>query len=309
MELKEILSANPPLEAVVEKIEKKKENKNPPLLFNLAELQNECSRLFKLSPDETLKIVQELYEKKLVTYPRTDARVLSSAVAKEIYKNISGLKNYEHGSIYAAEILETGCYKNLIKTRYVNDKQITDHYAIIPTGQGLNALRSISVQGSKVYEVIVRRFLSIFYPPAVYQKINLVSVIEKEKLFSSFKILVSEGYLKVTPNSFGKKKDNAGKEEKTIAEDGEFLNWILGIKKGSYLSIEDFSIKEGETSPPKRYTSGSMILAMENAGQLIEDEELRAQIKGSGIGTSATRAEILKKLVTIKYLELNKKHR
>lgn len=306
MELKEILSANPPLEAVVEKIEKKKENKNPPLLFNLAELQNECSRLFKLSPDETLKIVQELYEKKLVTYPRTDARVLSSAVAKEIYKNISGLKNYEHGSIYATEILETGSYKNLIKTRYVNDKQITDHYAIIPTGQGLNALRSISVQGSKVYEVIVRRFLSIFYPPAVYQKINLVSVIEKEKLFSSFKILVSEGYLKVTPNSFGKKKDNAGKEE-TITEDGDFLNWILGIKKGSPLSIEDFSIKEGETSPPKRYTSGSMILAMENAGQLIEDEELRAQIKGSGIGTSATRAEILKKLVTIKYLELNKK--
>ena len=307
MELKEILSANPPLEAVVEKIEKKKENKNPPLLFNLAELQNECSRLFKLSPDETLKIVQELYEKKLVTYPRTDARVLSSAVAKEIYKNISGLKNYEHGSVYATEILETGAYKNLIKTRYVNDKQITDHYAIIPTGQGLSALRSLSMQGSKVYEVIVRRFLSIFYPPAVYQKINLVSVIEKERLFSSFKILISEGYLKVTPNSFGKKKENSGKEEEQISEDGDFLNWILGIRKGSILSIENFSIKEGETSPPKRYTSGSMILAMENAGQLIEDEELRAQIKGSGIGTSATRAEILKKLVTIKYLELNKK--
>lgn len=307
VELKGILSANPPLEAVVEKIEKKKENKNPPLLFNLAELQNECSRLFKLSPDETLKIVQELYEKKLVTYPRTDARVLSSAVAKEIYKNISGLKNYEHGSIYATEILETGTYKNIIKTRYVNDKQITDHYAIIPTGQGLNALRSISAQGSKVYEVIVRRFLSIFYPPAVYQKINLVSVIEKERLFSSFKILVSEGYLKVTSNSFGKKKESLGKEEEQIAEDGDFLNWILGIRKGSLLSIENFSIKEGETSPPKRYTSGSMILAMENAGQLIEDEELRAQIKGSGIGTSATRAEILKKLVTIQYLELNKK--
>ncbi len=307
IKLKEILSANPPFESVVEKIEKKKENKNPPLLFNLAELQNECSRLFKLSPDETLKIVQELYEKKLVTYPRTDARVLSSAVAKEIYKNISGLKNYEHGSVYASEILEAGTYKNLIKTRYVNDQQITDHYAIIPTGQGIGALRSISVQGSKVYEVIVRRFLSIFYPPAVYQKINLISMIEKERLFSSFKILVSEGYLKVTSNSFGKKKISSAKEEEQLSKDSDFFNWISGIRKGSILSIEDFCIKEGETSPPKRYTSGSMILAMENAGQLIEDEELRAQIKGSGIGTSATRAEILKKLVTIKYLELSKK--
>ena len=306
-ELKNILSANPPLEAIVEKIEKKKENKNPPLLFNLAELQNECSRLFKLSPDETLKIVQELYEKKLVTYPRTDARVLSSAVAKEIYKNLSGLKGYEHGSTYAMEILETGSYKNLTKTRYVNDKQITDHYAIIPTGQGLSALRSISMQGSKVYEVIVRRFLSIFYPPAVYQKINLISVIEKEKLFSTFKILISEGYLKVTQNSFGRKKEDTGKEGEQISEDTGFLNWIQGIQKGNVLPIERFYIKEGETSPPKRYTSGSMILAMENAGQLIEDEELRAQIKGSGIGTSATRAEILKKLVTIKYLDLNKK--
>ena len=300
-QLLDILSANPPLTAVAEKIEKKKENKNPPLLFNLAELQNECSRFFKLSPDETLRIVQELYEKKLVTYPRTDARVLSTAVAKEISKNIRGLRNYEHASRFAEEILEAGSYKNIGKTRYTNDKQITDHYAIIPTGQGLGALKGLNLQSQKVYEVIVRRFLSIFYPPAVYQKISLVSSIEKERLFSSFKILVSEGYLKVTGYSFGKnKKDETGGkgQEEEQVEDGAFLEMIQGVKKGSTLPVKEFYIKEGETSPPKRYTSGSMILAMENAGQLIEDEELRAQIKSSGIGTSATRAEILKKLIT-----------
>lgn len=304
--LVELLSAHPPLTAQVEKLEKKKENKNPPLLFNLAELQNECSRLFKLSPDETLKIVQELYEKKLVTYPRTDARVLSTAVAKEISKNLRGLLGYEQGKEYAGEILELGSYKSIGKTRYVNDKQITDHYAIIPTGQGLGALKSLSLTASRVYEVVVRRFLSIFYPPAVYQKVSLTSVIEKERLFSSFKVLVSEGYLKVTGYSFGKKKEE-GKEQEEQTGDAGFLELLQGIKKGSSLPVESFYIKEGETSPPKRYTSGSMILAMENAGQLIEDEELRAQIKGSGIGTSATRAEILKKLMTIQYLALNKK--
>ena len=305
-----ILSANPPFTAEVEKIEKKKENKNPPLLFNLAELQNECSKLFKLSPDETLKIVQELYEKKLVTYPRTDARVLSSAVAKEISKNIKGLLNYEHANPFAGEILEQGSYKNIGKTRYVNDKQITDHYAIIPTGQGMGTLKSLNVQSARVYEVIVRRFLSIFYPPAVYQKISLVSVTEKERLFSSFKVLISQGYLKIAGYSFGKnKKEEIGQkgQEEEQTEDTAFLERIQKVKKGSSLPIQKFYIKEGETSPPKRYTSGSMILAMENAGQLIEDEELRAQIKGSGIGTSATRAEILKKLITIKYLALNKK--
>ncbi len=306
-ELKAILSADPPFKAVVEKIEKKKENKNPPLLFNLAELQNECSRLFKISPDETLKIVQELYEKKLVTYPRTDARVLSTAVAKEIQKNIGGLRGYVHGKPFAEEILAEGSYKDLAKTRYVNDKQITDHYAIIPTGQGMGALGSLHPSAAKVYETVVRRFLSIFYPPAVYQKVSIVSVIEKERLFSSFKILVSEGYLKVVQNSFAKKKEESAQEEGEQTEDTSFLEILQTIKKGSELDITDFQIKEGETSPPKRYTSGSMILAMENAGQLIEDEELRAQIKGSGIGTSATRAEILKKLMTIKYLALNKK--
>lgn len=297
------LSANEPLQAVVEKTEQRKENKNPPLLYNLAELQNDCSRRFKISPDETLKIVQELYEKKLVTYPRTDARVLSTAVAKEISRNLNGLKNYAAASPFAMEILEQGSYKGIGRSRYTNDKQITDHYAIIPTGQGLGALKSVSTQAGQVYEAIVRRFLSIFYPPAVYQKVSVVTGIEKEKFFSSFKVLVEEGYLKVAGVPAPKKKDDG--EEMTCTK--EFLEKLKTLKKGMVLPVKGFEIREGETSPPKRYTSGSLILAMENAGQLIEDEELRAQIKGSGIGTSATRAEILKKLLTIKYLALNKK--
>ena len=332
------LSVSQPLQCTVEKIERKKENRNPPLLFNLAELQNVCSKLFKISPDETLKIVQELYEKKLVTYPRTDARVLSTAAAKEIYKNISGLRNYEHTAEIAQHIIEQGNYKNLAKTRYVNDKQITDHYAIVPTGQGLNTLRSVSLTAQRVYETIVRRFVCIFYPPAVYQKISLVTKIQNESFFSSFKVLLDEGYLKVATNSFAKRKaadamssvnragvaGNEGSEEEDpdtgknggnkaddsaedMACDTRLLAALQNLKKGDILSVDSLSIKEGETSPPKRYNSGSMILAMENAGQLIEDEELRAQIKSCGIGTSATRAEILKKLCNIKYLALNKK--
>ena len=332
------LSVSQPLQCTVEKIERKKENRNPPLLFNLAELQNVCSKLFKISPDETLKIVQELYEKKLVTYPRTDARVLSTAAAKEIYKNISGLRNYEHTAEIAQHIIEQGNYKNLAKTRYVNDKQITDHYAIVPTGQGLNTLRSVSLTAQRVYETIVRRFVCIFYPPAVYQKISLVTKIQNESFFSSFKVLLDEGYLKVATNSFAKRKaadamssvnragaaGNEGSEEENpdtgknggnkaddsaedMACDTRLLAALQNLKKGDILSVDSLSIKEGETSPPKRYNSGSMILAMENAGQLIEDEELRAQIKSCGIGTSATRAEILKKLCNIKYLALNKK--
>ena len=332
------LSVSQPLQCTVEKIERKKENRNPPLLFNLAELQNVCSKLFKISPDETLKIVQELYEKKLVTYPRTDARVLSTAAAKEIYKNISGLRNYEHTAEIVQHIIEQGNYKNLAKTRYVNDKQITDHYAIVPTGQGLNALRSVSLTAQRVYETIVRRFVCIFYPPAVYQKISLVTKIQNESFFSSFKVLLDEGYLKVATNSFAKRKaadamsggnragaaGNEGSEEEDpdtgknggnkaddsaedMACDTRLLAALQNLKKGDILSVDSLSIKEGETSPPKRYNSGSMILAMENAGQLIEDEELRAQIKSCGIGTSATRAEILKKLCNIKYLALNKK--
>ena len=296
-ELIRVLSQEQPFQAVVEKIERKNENKNPPLLFNLAELQNECSRLFKISPDETLKIVQELYEKKLVTYPRTDARVLSTAVAKEIHKNLKGLCGFEPTGSFAAEVLEQGNYKKIASTRYVNDKQITDHYAIIPTGQGLGALRSVSARSAKVYELIARRFLSIFYPAAVYKKVSLVTMIGKERFFSACRVLEKEGYLKVIN---GKKSG----EEQT---DQHLLTRLQNLKKGSVLLVKGLEIKEGETAPPKRYNSGSMILAMENAGQLIEDEELREQIKGSGIGTSATRAEILKKLISNQYIALNKK--
>ena len=308
------LSTQQPLICTVEKIERKKENKNPPLLFNLAELQNVCSKLFKISPDETLSIVQDLYEKKLVTYPRTDARVLSTAVAKEIYKNISGLRNYPQAGEAAQGALELGAYKNIAKTRYTNDKQITDHYAIIPTGQGLGALKGLSLTAQRVYETIVRRFLSIFYPPAVYQKVSLVTKMENESFFSSFKVLLSEGYLKIAANSFAKKSmaEVSGKTPESEGEgevscDEALLAALQKLKKGDILNINGLGIKEGETSPPKRYNSGSMILAMENAGQLIEDEDLRSQIKGSGIGTSATRAEILKKLFNIRYLSLNKK--
>ncbi len=297
-----------PREAEVVSVERKKETRYAPLLYNLAELQNDCSRRFKISPDETLKVTQELYEKKLVTYPRTDARVLSSGVAKEIHKNIGGLRSYSAVSAYAQEILAQGSYKGIGKSRYTNDKQITDHYAIIPTGQGLAALSGLSSTGQQVYELIVRRFLSIFYPPAIYQKTGVVTQMGKEKFFSNFKVLIQEGYLKVTPNTYDQKKKKGEEEsEEASSCDAVLQEALQKLCKGAKLPVKDAKIKEGETSPPKRYNSGSMILAMENAGQLIEDEELRAQIKGSGIGTSATRAEILKKLVNIKYMALNKK--
>ncbi len=300
-ELIAYLSGDDPLICTVASIEKKKEKKNPPLLYNLAELQNECSKRFKISPDETLRIVQELYEKKLVTYPRTDARVLSTAVAKEIHKNLNGLSKYEMASPYLKDIVTFGSHKGLEKTRYVNDKQITDHYAIIPTGQGLQALNRVSHTVKQVYDTIVRRFLSIFYPPAVCQKVSIVTKIKEESFFSNFKVLAEEGYLKVAG------RGNAGKPDSETEMDMGFFELIQKVKKGTVLQVKELTIKEGETSPPKRYNSGSIILAMENAGQLIEDEDLRAQIKGSGIGTSATRAEILKKLIHIKYLMLNKK--
>ena len=311
-EFMQYLREEPESPPVVESIEKKKETKNPPLLYNLAELQNDCSKLFKISPDETLRIAQELYEKKLTTYPRTDARVLSSAVAKEIHKNIGGLKGYDIAVSYAAEVLNTGSYKTIAKTRYVNDKQITDHYAIIPTGQGLGALNSLHPTSAKVYEIIVRRFLSIFYPAAVYQKINIGVLMKGEYFSTGFKVLTQEGYLPVTKYSFSKKKAESDENEEKADEqetscDEAFMETIKSLKKGKELRMTGLDKKEGETSPPKRYNSGTMILTMENAGQFIEDEELRAQIKGSGIGTSATRAEILKKLVNIKYLALNKK--
>lgn len=302
----DFLSEEKPIMTEVFSVERKKENKNAPLLYNLAELQNECSKLFKISPDQTLTIVQELYEKKLVTYPRTDARVLSTAVAKEIEKNIKGLLAYQHGAVFAKEILAKGSQKGIEKTRYVNDKQITDHYAIIPTGQGLNTLSSLNGNSVHVYETIVRRFLSIFYPPAVYQKITVITKTKQEAFYASFKVLLEEGYLKVTGKSFLPKKEEKDNVE-DVKCDSKMLDALQKLKKGMLLQINELNIKEGETSPPKRYNSGSLILAMENAGQLIEDEELRAQIKGSGIGTSATRAEILKKLLKNNYIELNKK--
>ncbi len=302
---KELLESLVPItEGVVKSVERKKETKNPPLLYNLAELQNECSKLFKISPDETLRIAQELYEKKLTTYPRTDARVLSSAVAKEISKTLNGLHKIGAMVSVVEEISKSGAVSKLPKSRYVNDKQITDHYAIIPTGQGLNAYDTLSSTAKKVYEVIVRRFLSIFFPPAVYQKVTLETVLGKESFFAGYKTLKEEGYLKVLRYSFRKGDNIEDSEGKMTPVLQEFL---AQVKKGEVIGKDSLSIKEGETSPPKRYNSGSIILAMENAGQLIEDEELRAQIKGSGIGTSATRAEILKKLFHIDYLHLNKK--
>ncbi len=311
-----LTGSSPQIQLLAEiiQMEKKKENKNPPLLYNLAELQNDCARIFKISPDETLKIAQELYEKKLVTYPRTDARVLSTAVAKEIGKNIGGLKNLNNARVFAEEILEMGSYKNIARTRYVNDSQITDHYAIIPTGQGLNALGSVSPTAARVYEAIVKRFLCIFYPAAEYRKVGITARIKKECFFATFRVLEKEGYLKVLGNS-SERRARGGSGEKDTGEDsGEEespdqsdLQAIMNLKKGMQLPVKALNIKEGETAPPKRYSSGTLILAMENAGQLIEDEELRAQIKGSGIGTSATRAEILNKLIKITYLSLNKK--
>lgn len=285
-------------ETIVVSSSKRQEKKNPPLLYNLAELQNECSKRFKLSPDETLKVVQDLYEKKLVTYPRTDARVLSSAVAKEIYKNIGGLNNDTPLSGFANEIMQGKKYQGIIKSKYVDDKKITDHYAIIPTGQAVGSLSRISEMGQKVYDVIARRFLSIFMPPAVYLKIKLQTQTKGEAFFANFKMLKDPGYLKVTGMG-GQKKEAQLTEEQIHA--------ISSLKKGMPLPVKDYTIKDGTTSAPKRYNSGSLILAMENAGQLIEDEDLREQIKGSGIGTSATRAEIVKKLVSNKYIALNKK--
>ncbi|SFU77155.1 DNA topoisomerase [Butyrivibrio sp. M55] len=311
-----------PVSASVLKCEKKKEAKNPPLLYNLAELQNDCSRFFKISPDETLAVAQELYEKKLTTYPRTDARVMSSAIAKVIDKNINGLSAYAPCAIFAKAILQHEAYKGIEKTRYVNDKAITDHYAIIPTGQGLSALQGLSPTSAKVYEIIVRRFLAVFYPPANYQKVALELAMDnkeeegkKEHFFANFKILTQKGYLHVMDYSFFKDKDKGKKaddekenegEDETVTDE-ELFEHLQKLKKNDVLSAESFELKEGETTPPKRYNSGTMILTMENAGQFIEDEELRAQIKGSGIGTSATRAGILTKLVNIKYLNLNKK--
>ena len=305
-ELIQFLKQPEPYAVKVEKLEKKVEKKNPPMLYNLADLQNDCSRLFKISPDQTLQIVQELYEKKLVTYPRTDARVLSTAVSKEIHKNIGGLKNYGPLAGYADKALNDGLYKGIAKTKYVNDKQITDHYAIIPTGQGFQALNAVSETAKGVYEIIARRFLSIFYPPAEYQKASLTLERKGERFFASFKVLYKQGFLEVAGNAFSSAKKK-GEEEEDEKFSPTLIKFIAGLKKGSEVTAQSFIIREGETKPPVRYTSGSLVIAMEKAGSDIEEEELRDYMKGSGIGTSATRAEIIKKLININYMDLNKK--
>ena len=330
-ELIEYLKDPPPVELVIKSISSKTEKKNPPMLYNLAELQNDCSRFFKISPTDTLNIVQELYEKKLVTYPRTDARVLSTAIAKEIDKDINGLCNYQPVASFAQNIIKQKGYSGIEKSKYVNDKLITDHYAIIPTGQGLGQLGKLTPIQAKVYDKIVRRFLSIFYPPAEYKKLAITLERNKEQFSASFKLLVKPGYLKIADPDLMKKMagektdsdsagnssgegDDAGKDGGSGENDSEnqvaaadVIEYISKLKKGDVMSCGGFDIKEGKTNPPKRYTSGSMILAMENAGNLIEDEELREQIKGSGIGTSATRDSIITKLVNNKYIGLNKK--
>ena len=282
---------------IVTEIKRTKQKENAPLLFNLAEIQNECSKVFKIKPDETLAAIQELYEKKLVTYPRTDARVISSAVAKEISKNLNGIaKGFKDQEVqkYLSKMIEEKYSTNLIKTKYVNDSKITDHYAIIPTGQGYENYDKLSALQKDIYKIIVKRFLSIFFPAAEFNKVNLTINVENEMFTASEKVCIKQGYLEVLKN-----KNTEDKKEENFM--------LKELKKGQELNILNMNTKEAETNPPKRYNSGSMILAMENAGKLIEDEELREQIKGAGIGTSATRAEIIKKLERINYIGINNK--
>ena len=309
----EEMIASLPKEVILKSKKKTKEQKKPPFLYNLTDLQGECSKLFKISPDQTLSVIQNLYERKLVTYPRTDARVLSTAVAKEINKNIYGLTKYPICADLAKEVLDSGSYKGIEKTKYVNDKAITDHYAVIPTGQGLEALASLNDVTKKVYEIIVRRFLSIFYPSAEYEKVAICVSAGNESFFSNFKVLKSEGYLRATNYSFSKKKEgddkqpDKGNEDEEIKVDSDFLEQFDKYKSGDTLFAKSYEIKEGETSAPKRYDSGTLMKAMENAGNQIEDEDLRAQIKANGIGTPATRSGILEKLCKNGYLKNNTK--
>ena len=288
-------------QAIVSEVKKSKQKENAPLLYNLAEIQNECTKLFKIKPDQTLEIIQNLYEKKLVTYPRTDARVLSTAIAKVISKNLNGLaQNYKDEEIqnYIRKMIDEKYSTNLIKTKYVDDSKITDHYAIIPTGQGLENFNSLISLHKEVYKIIVKRFLAIFYPPAEFNKVSAIITIENENFYANGKVCIKKGYLEIL-------KNNAREETNESKEDN--LEILKNIKKGSNIDVKQLFTKEGETNPPSRYNSGSIILAMENAGKLIEDESLREQIKGAGIGTSATRAEIVKKLEKIKYISINEK--
>ena len=306
-------------EAKISELKKSKQKENAPLLFNLAEIQNECTKRFKIKPDETLDVIQNLYEKKLVTYPRTDARVLSTAVAKEISKNLNGLmRGYKDEEVQnlLKKMVDEKYSTNLVKTKYVNDSKITDHYAIIPTGQGYENYEKLPELHKKVYNTIVKRFIAIFYPPAEYNKVNVVVDVENETFIASGKVCISQGYLEVLrpQNKAKKSTSNAqnvenNSESSKESEDGieNNLEVFKSLKKGQEILVNNYEIKEAETTPPSRYNSGSLILAMENAGKLIEDEELREQIKGAGIGTSATRGEIIKKLEKIKYIDINSK--
>ncbi|MCI8636936.1 MAG: type IA DNA topoisomerase [Clostridia bacterium] len=303
-------------QAKITELKKSKQKENAPLLFNLAEIQNECTKRFKIKPDQTLEIIQNLYEKKLVTYPRTDARVLSTAVAKEISKNLNGIaRSFQDEEIqgYIKKMVEEKYSTNLVKTKYVNDSKITDHYAIIPTGQGYENYNQLPDLQKQVYKVIVKRFLAIFYPPAEYNKIQVTANIENETFYCSGKVCIKQGFLEIlkpinkqAKKSTKKEKDVENQEENKEETENN-LDILKKLKKGQTIEVKNFEIKDAETSPPSRYNSGSIILAMENAGKLIEEEELREQIKGAGIGTSATRAEIMKKLEKIKYIDVNNK--
>ncbi len=311
-EAKEFINGLQGKEAKISELKKSNQKENAPLLYNLAEIQNQCTKLFKIKPDETLEIIQNLYERKLVTYPRTDARVLSTAVAKEITKNLNGIaRGYKDEEVqcYIKKMVDEKYSTNIVKTKYVNDSKITDHYAIIPTGQGYENFNNLPDLQKKVYKVIVTRFLAIFYPPAEYNKIQVTVEIENETFNCSAKICVKQGFLEILKDDKkGNKKTTGNEEEQNENNEKQTnLDILKNLKKGQDIEIRNFELKEAETSPPTRYNSGSMILAMENAGKLIEEEELREQIKGAGIGTSATRAEIIKKLEKIKYIEINSK--
>ena len=313
-ELIAYLSEEKPIQCIVESVEKKKEKKNPPLLYNLAELQNDCSKRFKISPDEALRVVQELYEKKLVTYPRTDARVISTAVAKVITKNLNGIaKGFKDEEIqqYLKKMSQEKYSTDLLKTKYVNDSKITDHYALIPTGQGFENYDKLPDLQKNVYRLIVKRFLAIFYPPAEYNKVSVTIEVEngqnKEEFSCSGKVCLNPGYLEVLKGKSTESTQNVDKTQENTDDEVDSLVILAELKKGKEVDVINYETKEAQTNPPTRYNSGSMILAMENAGKLIEDEELREQIKGAGIGTSATRAEIMKKLERIQYIQINDK--
>ena len=304
--------------AKITELKKSKQKENAPLLFNLAEIQNQCTKRFKIKPDQTLEIIQNLYEKKLVTYPRTDARVLSTAVAKEITKNLNGItRGYKDEEVqgYIKKMIDEKYSTNLTKTKYVNDSKITDHYAIIPTGQGYENFNSLPDLQKQVYKVIVTRFLAIFYPPAEFNKIQVTVEIQEENTKEIFnasgKVCINQGYLEVlkpqVKSTTSEKTVETSEQNNENIEKQTDLEILKTLKKGQELEVQNFELKEAETSPPSRYNSGNIILAMENAGKLIEEEELREQIKGAGIGTAATRGEIIKKLERIKYMEINSK--